>query len=201
MHSINNEIIEYVKKKRRGRIYFADEFRKFGNNDAVRQALSRLCRKKILIRLAAGIYLFPRIDKEIGTLFPSIETVAKIIAKREKTRYIPTGAYALNALGLSMQVPTKVVFLTDGTPRIVKIGKKATIKFKRTVAKNLSFKGKISSMVIFALKEIGKDKVRDEHFQKIKDALQLEKRENIVYDANLAPVWVSNIILKLIEDE
>ena len=201
MHSINNEIIEYVKKKRRGRIYFADEFRKFGNNDAVRQALSRLCRKKILIRLAAGIYLFPRIDKEIGTLFPSIETVAKIIAKREKTRYIPTGAYALNALGLSMQVPTKVVFLTDGTPRIVKIGKKATIKFKRTVAKNLSFKGKISSMVIFALKEIGKDKVSDEHFQKIKDALQLEKRENIVYDANLAPVWVSNIILKLIEDE
>ena len=201
MYNISNEIIKYVKRNRRVSIFFSDEFRKFGNNDAVRQALSRLCRKQILIRLAAGIYLFPKMDKEIGILYPSIETVAKIIAKREKTRYIPTGAYALNALGLSTQVPTKVVFLTDGTPRIVKVGKKATIKFKRTVARNLSYKGDISSLVVFALKEIGKDKVRDEHIQIIKEALQQEKRENIIYDANLAPVWVSNIILKSIENE
>jgi len=201
MQSINNNIILYIKKNRRGSIFFADEFRKFGSNDAVRQTLSRLCKKEILIRLSAGIYLYPKMDKEIGIIYPSIETIAKIIAKREKTRLIPTGSYALNALGLSTQVPTKVVFLTDGTARIVKVGKRATIKFKRTVAKNLSYKGKISSLTIFALKETGKDKIRDEHLKKIKEILKHENRENILHDADLAPVWISNILIKLIGNE
>lgn len=201
MHNINNDIVGHIKRNRTGSIFFADEFRKFGSNDAVRQALSRLCRKKFLIRLSAGIYLYPKLDKEIGIIFPSIETIAKVIAKREKTRLIPTGSYALNALGLSTQVPVKVVFLTDGTARIVKIGKKATIKFKRTVAKNLSYKGKISLLAIFALKEIGKDKATDEQLQKIKEALKYEKRENTIHDAGLAPVWISNVLLKLIENE
>ena len=195
MQNTNSNIIEYIKKNRRGSIFFADEFRKFGTNEAVRQTLSRLCRKNNLIRLSAGIYLYPKMDKEIGVIFPSIETIAKVIAKREKTRLIPTGAYALNALGLSTQVPAKVVFLTDGTARVVKVGKKATVKFKRTVAKNLSYKGKISLLAISALKEIGKDNATDEQLQKIKEALQHEKRENIIHDANLAPVWISKIIL------
>ena len=201
MQDVSNKIIEYIKRNRHGRIFFADEFRKFGSNEAVRQTLSRLCKKDFLIRLSAGIYLYPQHDKHIGIVYPSIETIAKIIAKREKTRLIPTGAYALNALGLSTQVPAKVVFLTDGTARVVKVGKRATVKFKRTVAKNLSYKGKISLLAISALKEIGKDNATDEQKQKIKEALQYEKQENIIHDANLAPVWVSKIILKLIENE
>jgi len=201
MQNISNEIVECIKRNRRGKIFFADEFRKFGNNDAVRQTLSRLCKRDFLIRLSAGIYLYPQHDKLIGIVYPSIETIAKIVAKREKTRLIPTGAYALNALGLSTQVPAKVVFLTDGTARVVKVGKRATVKFKRTVAKNLSYKGKISLLAISALKEIGKDNATDEQKQKIKEALQHEKRENIIHDANLAPLWISKIILQLIENE
>ena len=201
MKSTNDEIIKYIKRNRRGKIFFADEFRKFGSNEAVRQSLSRLCKKKFLVRLSAGIYLYPQIDNEIGIVFPSIETVAKTIAKREKTRMIPTGAYALNALGLSTQVPAKAVFLTDGTPIVVKVGKNATIKFKRTVAKNLSYKGKISLLAISALKEIGNGKATAEQLQIIKKALQQEKRENIIHDAAIAPVWISNTILKLIENE
>jgi hypothetical protein len=201
MQNISNNIVRYINRNRHGKIFFADEFRNFGNNEAVRKVLFRLCKKNFLIRLSAGIYLYPQHDKLIGIVYPSIETVAKTIAKREKTRLIPTGAYALNALGLSTQVPAKVVFLTDGTARIVKVGKRATIKFKRTVAKNLSYKGRISLLATSALKEIGKDKVTDEQLQKIKEALQQEKHENIIHDANLAPVWISNIILKLIENE
>ena len=145
--------------------------------------------------------MYPEIDKEIGIIYPSIEKIAKAIAKQAKARIIPTGAYALNALGLSTQVPAKAVFLTDGTPRVVKVGKNATIKFKRTVAKNLSYKGKISLLAISALKEIGNGKATAEQLQIIKKALQQEKRENIIHDAAIAPVWISNTILKLIENE
>ena len=197
MQSIHNQIKEQIKRKRKGNIIFANDFKEFGSGDAIRQVLSRLCKEEFIIRLSIGIYLYPKISKQIGIVFPSVEDIAKAIAKREKARLIPTGIYALNRLGLSTQVPMKVVFLTDGAPRVIKVGKKATVKFKKTVAKHLAFKGEISTLVIFALKEIGKGNVTDSEFQRIKEVIAYEKQENIRHDATLAPEWISEIIIKL----
>jgi hypothetical protein len=201
MQSIHNQIKEYIKKKRRGNLFFAHDFKSFGNGDAIRQALSRLCRDEFIVRLSNGIYLYPKISKRIGIVYPSVEDIAKAIAKKEKARLIPTGIYALNKLGLSTQVPMKVVFLTDGAPRIIKVGKKATIRFKKTIAKHLSFKGNITALIIFALKEIGKGNVRETELQKIKDVLSHETDENIAYDATLAPEWIADLLLKMKKNE
>jgi len=201
MQSIHNQIKEHIKRKRKGNIIFANDFKEFGSGDAIRQVLSRLCKEEFVIRLSTGIYLYPKISKQIGIVFPSIEEIAKAIAKREKARLIPTGVYALNRLGLSTQVPMKVVFLTDGAPRVIKVGKKATVKFKKTVPKHLSFKGEISTLAIFALKEIGKGNVTDNEIQRIKEALAYEKHENIRHDATLAPEWISEIMIKLSQNE
>ena len=75
------------------------------------------------MRLAHGIYLFPKIDEKLGLcmLYPSVEEIAKAIAERDKARIVPTGVYALNALGLPTQIPVNAVFLTDGAPRKIKI--------------------------------------------------------------------------------
>ena len=59
--------------------------------------------------------------------------------------FLDSGSYSLNALGLSTQVPMKIVLLTDGSPRVIKVGKR-TIKFKKTSPKNLLAKGKISKI-------------------------------------------------------
>ncbi|KAA6310119.1 hypothetical protein EZS27_038519, partial [termite gut metagenome] len=139
MQSTHNQIKEAIKKKRRGNLFFANDFQPFGSGDTIRQVLSRLCKEEFIIRLANGIYLYPKINKRFGIVYPSIEDIAKAIAKKEKSRLIPTGVYALNKLGLSTQVPMKVVFLTDGSPRIIKVGKKATIHFRKTIAKHLAF--------------------------------------------------------------
>ncbi len=201
MQSAHYQVKSEIIKKRRGKIIFADDFRSFGTGVAVRHALSRLCKEEFIVRLSNGIYLYPKISKRIGIVYPSIEDIAKAIAKREKARLIPTGVYALNKLGLSTQVPMKVVFLTDGAARVIKIGKKATVRFKKTVAKHLAFRGIITTLVIFALKEIGKGKVTEAELQKIIEALSKEKRENIIYDATIAPEWVADIMLKTIKDE
>jgi len=201
MQSIHNQIKEQIKRKRKGNIIFANDFKELGNGDAVRQVLSRLCKEAFITRLSTGIYLYPKTNKQIGTVFPSIEDIAKAIAKREKARLIPTGLYALNRLGLSTQVPMKVVFLTDGAARVIKVGKKATVNFKKTVAKHLSFKGEISTLVVFALKEIGKGNITNGEQQRIKEALAHEKQENIRHDATLAPEWISEIMIKLSRNE
>ena len=197
MQSISNRIKTEIQSKRKGKIFFLDSFAQFGGKNAVRQTLFRLCNDKYLIRLSAGIFLYPKIDKYIGVIYPSIEEVAKEIAKHEKARLIPTGVYALNALGLSTQMPMRVVFLTDGTPRIINIEGKASIKFKKTIPKYLTFRGKISTLVIFAMKEIGQKQISEEHLSKIKKALEREKPENVEHDIKLAPEWIANLLLTL----
>jgi hypothetical protein len=56
-------------------------------------------------------------------------------------------------------------------------------------------------LAIFALKEIGKDKIIDSEMILIKEALAVEKEENIVHDLMLAPEWISKIIKKLANNE
>ncbi|WP_445732907.1 DUF6088 family protein [Mariniflexile sp.] len=196
---VGNKIAKALKSFKKGSILFVDDFLDYGNTESVKKALLRLKQKEILVRLAHGIYLYPKIDKELGVLFPSTEDIAKAIARRDKARIVPTGIHALNKLGLSTQVPMKVVYLTDGAARSVKVGKRI-ISFKKTSPKNLLAQGEISSLVIQALKTIGRKKLDNEKLKKIYEILTNEKNENILNDAKLAPAWINKILMHSIND-
>jgi hypothetical protein len=195
---IESRIAESLKSLPKGSILFVDDFLDYGNAESVKKTLLRLKEKEILFRLAHGIYLSPKIDKELGILFPSTEEIAKAIARRDKARIVPTGVQALNKLGLSTQVPMKVVYLTDGAARTVKVGKR-TITFKRTSPKNLLVKGEISSLAIQSLKTIGQNKIDENTIEKIQTILKNEKKENIINDAKLSPAWINKILLHAIK--
>lgn len=191
--SVQSRIENEIKSMKRGSILFPSNFDDIGNVEVVKKSLLRLENKNFLIRLAHGIYLYPKQDKILGILYPTIEEIALAIAERDKARIIPTGTTALNKLGLSTQIPMNIVFLTDGAPRSIVVGKR-TIKFKRTSPKNLAVKGEVTSLIIQALKEIGKDNVTAEHLEIIKTHLENEIQETIKHDAKLAPVWISKIM-------
>ncbi len=192
---VENKIAEVLKSYPKGSVHFVCDFLDYGNAESAKKALLRLKEKGILVSLAHGIYLYPKVDKELGVLFPSTEDIAKAIARRDKARIVTTGVQALNKLGLSTQVPMKVVYLTDGAARSIKVGKR-TITFKNTSPKNLIAKGEISSLVIQALKTIGQTKVDEETVLKIRMLLKKEKKENILNDAKLAPVWIKKILIQ-----
>jgi len=200
MQSIEKQIEKSIKSKPKGSLVLPDDYLTVGSSEAIRKALNRLEEKKVIIRVAHGIYVRPRISKLIGSLTPSAEEVAEAIAKRDRMRTVPTGSYALNALGLSTHVPMNIVLLTDGSPREIKVGKR-TIKFKKTTPKNLLAKGKISRLVIQALKEIGNGKVTAEEDQKILDLLRKEDIKNLKHDIALAPVWIQKIMKKALTDD
>lgn len=195
---VEKEIAKALKKNKKGSILFVDNFLDYGNPESIKKALLRLKQKGLLVRLAHGIYLFPKIDKELGLLFPSTEDIAKAIARRDRARIVPTGVHALNKLGLSSQVPMKVVYLTDGAARSVKVGKR-TISFKKASPKNLLAQGEISSLVIQALKTIGQKKLNNDTLKKIHLILENEKEENIVDDAKLSPAWIKKILTQSIK--
>lgn len=180
-----------------GSVLFVDDFLDYGSPESIKKALLRLKEKGLLVRLAHGIYLHPKTDKELGILFPSTEEIAKAIARRDKSRIVPTGVQALNKLGLSTQMPMKVVFMTDGAARSIRVGKR-TITFKKTSPKNLLPKGEISSLVIQALKTIGQNKMDDDTLKKLQPILKKEMKENILHDAKLAPAWINKILMQAI---
>lgn len=191
---IEAKVAEILQHTPKGSVLFVDDFLDFGSPDSIKKALYRLTNEKgLLVRLAHGIYLYPKTDKELGTLYPSTEEIAKAIARRDKARIIPTGVYALNRLGLSTQVPMKIVYLTDGATRSIKIGKR-TISFKRTSPRNLMTTGEISTLAIQALKEIGQENVDEQILKQLEVVLKKETQENILHDAKLAPAWINKIL-------
>lgn len=197
MESIEIKVYKKISKIKRGTLLFPEDFHTLGSSEAIRLALHRLEKEKQIVRVAQGIYVRPLISKYLGEVLPSAEDVANGIAKRDRIRIVPTGVYALNALGLSTQVPMKLVFLTDGAARIIKIGKR-TIKFKKTTPKNLLAKGKISSLVIQALREIKINYVTKAEEKKIIDLLKKENPKDLLHDIKLAPVWIQKIMQKAI---
>jgi hypothetical protein len=194
---VENKILATLMQNPRGRILFVDDFLDYGNHESVKKALHRLKEKEILVRLAHGIYLYPKIDNDFGILYPSTEEIAQAVARRDRARLVPTGIYALNKLGLSTQIPMKVVYLTDGAARTINIGKRS-ITFKKTSPKNLLAKGEISSLVIQALKTVGKKQADETFVKKIQELLKNEKQENIIHDARLSPAWINKIMMETV---
>jgi len=201
MQSIEDKILKRMKKCGRGKAFFVSDFETYGEAKAVSKALSKLVKKQTLIKLATGIYYYPKIDKKLGlgVLMPSLDSVAEAIARRDKARIAPTGLYALNRLGLSTQVPANYVFLTDGSPRRIKIGNGKGILFKHTAPKNLAFKSDVAMLATFALKEITQERVTQEHLDRLKYVFRQVPQEQILQDSRLMPEWIKKLIIRLYE--
>ena len=195
MQSVESKIKTRILHKRKGTVMFPDDFLDLGSSVSIRKALQILVSKNYIKRISQGIYVRPKISDLIGEIIPTTEDVAIAIAKRDKIRIMPTGALALNALRLSTQVPMNVVYLTDGSPRKIIIGKRS-ILFKKTCPKNLSTIGPISSLVISALKEIGKDNAYDSEIKIILEHLRKEDPYRLEHDIRLAPEWIRIIMRK-----
>jgi Family of unknown function (DUF6088) len=184
MISVQQHITAQLAKKKPGDLVFPTDFRGDGTEVAIKQALSRLARSGKLTRLAHGIYFIPKTDPLLGNMYPSPEEVAKMLAQKEKVNIRPAGAYALHKLGLTSQVPTKLVYITDGPSRLIK---------------KLATKGSISSLLIQALEELNLQELDEKTTQKILDLLRKEKPKMLKHDLTIAPARIHDFIVKLLK--
>jgi hypothetical protein len=198
--AIDSRILATIHDRGRGSVFVPTDFLAIGSREAVDIALHRLSRKGTIRRLARGVYDFPKEHPILGPLSPSAETVARALAGRDQTRLQPAGAYAANALGHSEQVPAKAVFLTDGPTRTVKIGP-TTIQLRRTTARNMAAAGRLTGLLIQALRELGKEYVTKERREHLKRTLPAEQRRELLKDISLAPAWMHPIFRELAEEE
>ncbi|MCS7474970.1 DUF6088 family protein [Myroides odoratimimus] len=158
--------------------------------------LSRLEKENLIERLTHGIYIKPKQDSLLGTIYPSIEEIENEIAKRDKVPIAPTGVLALYLLGLTTQIPLKTVYLTKGSQREIKVGNRK-INFKRTVPKNFMIKDDLLHLVVQAFKEKGQREITDSFLNAIKLAVDKIDQQVVESQLKFAPVWIQKEIKKL----
>jgi 6-pyruvoyl-tetrahydropterin synthase len=194
--SSKNQIQTKISKSSFGEIFFLDDFVRYGSAENIRKVLSRLEEDGFVIRLAHGIYLKPKKDPLLGIIYPTTEEIAKQIAQRDKARIAPTGVMALYLLGLTTQIPLKAVYLTDGSQREIKIGKR-TIKFKRTVPRSFAITDELLHLIVQALKELGQNGVSEEFLKKIASSVHRLEPRIVDMQLRFAAVWIQKIIANL----
>ena len=191
--SSHSRLDEQLQKAEAGALLFPSDYFEIGSPESIHMAFSRLSKDNIITRIAKGIYLKPQVHPALGQILPSLEEIAHKIADKEKVIIRPTGSYALNKLGLSTQVPTKVVYLTNGSPRLIKIGKGA-ITFKSTTPKKLAAKNEMVFLAIQALIELGDNELSSKNFSQLYNVLKKVPPSEIRMDARLAPTYVAKIL-------
>ena len=195
--SVHQAILDKINSKTPGEIFFPAEFRMLGSDDAIKMALSRLVKENTIERLAHGIYYIPQFHNLIGRIRPSLEMIANAIASRDRIQIKPTGISALNKLGLSEQVPTRHVYITNGQPRTYHV-EENEIHFKSASPKKLALKGPISSLIILAMDEMGQREYDETLAGKLKGLLQKEDPTLLENDMMLAPSWIAKEIYSII---
>ena len=200
MENTANKIKSKIKNSKRGKLFFPDDFAALGTPDAIRLALGKLHKSDLIMRVAHGIYYYPKKDMKYGNtpIPPTIDEIAYGIAKRDKIRIVPTGSYALNTLGLSTQVQANAVFVTDGAPRRIAVGKGRGILFKHTSeARSLAYKSRLLMLIVSALREIGEGKATPQQLEIIKAHLSNVSQKELNTDIQLMPLWVRKLLLSL----
>ncbi|MFA4947593.1 MAG: DUF6088 family protein [Candidatus Krumholzibacteriia bacterium] len=199
MQSIENRIVTRIQGKARGACFTPKAFLDLGSPEAVRIALHRLVKRGTIRRLARGLYDFPKQHPTIGFLSPSPDEIAKALSERDASRLQPSGAYAANLLGLSEQVPARIVFLTDGPARHVRIGRQEII-LKNTTTRNMATAGRISGTVIQALRHIGARQIGKQHIAHLRQTMPMSDKAQLKRDRIYAPGWMHRIIDAIAED-
>ena len=194
--SVDNSILSRIYGSKGGAVFTPSDFLDLGSRRAVDLVLHRLSRRRILRRLARGLYDYPQQHPELGMLSPDIEKVAKALAGKDRIRLQPAGAYATNLLGLSEQVPAKVVFLTDGPSRTVKFGRQQ-IQLRRTTPRNMAAAGRLSGLLMQALRHLGKEHITPTRMMHLKRTVPPKERQRLLKDLRLAPAWMHPLFRQL----
>ena len=198
--NIQEQIINEIENKNLLAFTISD-FIYLGEYESIKKAMQRLTTNKTIRRITRGIYDKPKFFNKLNMFSsPDINEIAKAIAREYNWNICPSGNYALNLLGISTQVPSKYVYISDGPYKLVKIGSNE-ICFKHSNKKEISNYSYKTLLVIQALKTLEKDNITDKIRQKIKDNLSDEDTQKLLNEGKTTSIWIFEEIKKIARDK
>ena len=193
-----DNVFYFISGHGRGWAFSSNDLIKKFERQQIDNVLSDLVKAKKIRRVARGIYDYPKYSKLLQKeLSPDIEQVARAIGRKFNWRIEVSGESALNILNLSTQIQAKYIYLSDGPNKSYKLFNDVEIEFKKSVLKDIGFRYKESSLIVQALKSLGKEHITDEIIEKIKEQIEPKMHEKILKDTQSTTVWVYEIIKQI----
>lgn len=197
MQTIVNKILSMVHGRGRGWAFSSNDFVSNFSRTQVDNTLSYLTKCGKIRRVCHGIYDYPQYSNLLEQyLSPDFDQVAQAMARKFNWRIQPSGDAALNLLGLSTQIPGRIIYLSDGPTRQYLIGNYA-LEFKKSVLKDAGFKHKESGLIVQALKALGKKQATEIPIEDIRKNLDLSKGKQILKDTRSVTSWIYDYIKKI----
>ncbi len=199
LQSIDGKIFARIVGSRRGYVFTPSDFLDLGSRSAVDTALTRGVRDDRIRKLARGLYDHPRLGVDGAPLLPTTDAVARALVGREGIRLQPSGAHAANMLGLSDQVPVRIVFLTDGRGRTVTVGQRRIV-LQHATPRHMATAGRKSGTIIQALRWLGKQNVDNKVMRLLRRQVIASDRKDLLLATRHAPAWISTILRELAQE-
>lgn len=194
--SIDAKIIRSIRAKRSASVFSAKDFAQYGGRAAVWQALTRLAKAGKVRRIRQGLYDFPRAHPLLGQTAPDAMAVVRRLMEGSNAQWQVSGAYAANLLGLSEQVPAKIVILTDGVPRRVPLGK-LTLVFRRAAPRNLLGTGRPAGLVVQAIRHLRAAGMTPVMIARLRRRLDRDTKEDLAALTPDLPAWMQAIVRQI----
>lgn len=197
MQTMREQIVTRIERLGAGKAFSAKDFLDIASRGTIDMALAGLTRRGTIRRVRRGLYDMPRVNPALGgKLSPDIDEAARAIARRQKWKIVPEGAWAANLLGLSTQVPAKIIYLTDGPNSEVAIGRRS-IHFKHARPKAMAgLEGKLA-LAVQALRHLGKEGVGPPEIEKLRAALSPAEKRKLVKDTRFGVDWIYEVAKKI----
>src|ERR1700730_13442144 len=199
MQTMRDQIVARIERLGEGKAFSAKDFLDIASRGTIDMALGGLARSGTIRRIWRDLYDMPKVNPTLGgKLSPDIDEAAQAIARRQRWKIVPEGAWAANLLGLSTQVPAKIIYLTDGPNNEVPIGRRS-IYFKHARPKALAgLEGKFA-LVVQALRHLGKEAVGPREIAMLKAALSPAEKRKLVKDTRFGVDWIYEVAKRIAE--
>lgn len=194
--------LEQIKKRidttEPGTVFIPSDFFDIAEAVKVNMCLNRLTENGELNRIMRGVFAKPRYSNLLNTnVPPRSENIAKAIARNYGWTVVPCGDTALNMLGLSTQVPTVWLYVSDGPYKTYEADG-ITLKFKHTDNKNeITAVSYQTALVIQALKALGKENITDKEIRKLSKILSQSEKQKMLAESQRITEWVYGYIKKI----
>lgn len=197
MSSITNQI-ENIISENQGKIFSINDFYELGTKNTIKSVLYRLNKEGKVVRLLDGLYTKPKYSKILKEYsYPDTNAVAKKIADKFSWTIVPAEDMALNYVGISTQVPNEYIYISDGAYREYLYRNKKII-FKHTTNRNITSYSRELSILIQAIKALGKDKISERDIKRL--AFYAERiKEDLKKDTLKLPFWIQEVLEKIQE--
>lgn len=196
--SIGQAVLDRMRGRGHGAIFAPADFLDLGSRGAIDVALLRGTRAGVIRKVGRGLYDWPKSHPRWGPSPASPDAVVGALARRDGIRVRPGGAQSAHDLGLTDQVPMKVIYLTDGRSRKLSVGN-LPVTIKHASHRTMATADRPSGDVIQALRWLGRRHIDRSVISQLRRVLPQDAKAQLLKDLRFSPGWMVPL-LKSIAD-